>query len=104
MKMSLCQMIVIVCILSIGITGALLLAPMSEADPSEYIYETHEYWRQCIDGPFNPTLESTDQEVYANGWHEGDHWSGGNDYVPPHDITRVYRTVYHISLVRCELV
>ncbi|MDE0427337.1 MAG: hypothetical protein OXN25_20985 [Candidatus Poribacteria bacterium] len=102
MRLSLCRIIAIVCILSIGITGSLLLAPMSEADPSEYIYETHEYWTRCINIPSSPHLSFTNQEVYANGWHEGDHWSGGNDYVPPHDITRLYRTVYHLSWVWCE--
>ena len=60
MRLSLCRMIAIVCVLSIGITGSLLLAPMSEADPSDIRYETHEYWKVCTDGIGDPWHSSTE--------------------------------------------
>ena len=101
MKMSLCQRVALVCLLSIGITGSLLIAPRSEADPSDITYETHEYWTICTDGIGGAQHSFTDQETYASGWHEGDHWSGGNDYVPAHDVTATYRTVIHLTYVEC---
>lgn len=109
--MSVYQILAIACIVSICFTTVLLFSPMSDADPNEVRHETHEYWRRCINLPGEPILMYSKQETYANGFHEGDHWSGSCDsegnYVPPvphHDVSVTYVTVYHLKWVWCVAV
>ena len=78
MKKSWGQMLYIVCILAIGVTGITSFTLISDADPSEV---THYRWYDVnvcnLHGDFSQTL--TDSETYASGWHEGTHWSGTCD-------------------------
>ncbi len=108
MKMSVYRILAIACILSICFTTVLLFSPMSDADPTEYRYETHEYWIRCVNIPGEHSLSFTEVEHYVSGRHEGDHWSGSCDsegcYVPPvphHETITTYVTVYHLSWIRC---
>ncbi len=104
MKTSLFQMLVILSFLTVGFMTVTSFFQESGADPSEVIHERHEYWRRCINLPSSPQLLFIQNKVYANGWHEGDHWSsGGNDSVPRHLVSIIRRTVYHLRWVRCEV-
>lgn len=102
MKMSLSQMIAIVCILAVvGLTLTPFL-PDCTADPSEVNHYMSATITICINGGSSSATTSHDSTT-ASGWHEGVH-SGGNseNTVPWHEVTITYYLTITYSYVYCE--
>lgn len=101
MKMSLCQIIAIVCIFAVGTIGFMSVTPVSEAHPSKVKHVKYYDVTICLAHGTVLSRVHTSTSYYILENHEEDpsHTSGSCSIY--HDVTIITEEVWNVTYVWC---